>query len=109
MLMNYNLTTIDIFDLSWRRFVVLFGALFKFKSDPDDEAEGSLPEHYAEGGIKRSHYEQAVHEAQGADGTISRGFDWDTALGREAPDSREIITTEELLSGTKSEGSRVAT
>lgn len=81
----------------------MFFHLFNWSEDA--EAVGSLPEQYAQGGSKRSHYEQAVHEAQGADGSVSRGFDWDKALGREAPDTREIITTQELLSGKGSAGS----
>lgn len=108
MQMNYNLTADDLWDMSWRRFSSLFFKIFGWVDDQDD-AEGSLPEHYAEGGSKRSHYEQAVHEAQGADGSISRSFDWDSALGREVPDSREIITTQELLSGTSNDGTRVQT
>jgi hypothetical protein len=105
MLMNYNLTTVDIFEMSWRRFVLLFSSLFQWADDA-----GSLPEQYAEGGNRRSHYEQAVHEARGASGEISRSFDWDAALGREKPVSREILTTEEILSqNKKAQGAKVRT
>jgi hypothetical protein len=103
MQMNYNLTSDELWNMSWRRFSVLFHHIFNW-TDGEEASEGSLPEHHAKGGSRRSHYEQAVHEAQGAAGEISRSFDWDKALGREAPDSRDIITTQELLSGSKSAG-----
>lgn len=102
MQMNYNLAADDIWTMSWRRFCVMFFKIFNWTDDVEDE--GSLPKQYAEGGNRRSHYEQAVHEARGADGSISRSFDWDKALGREEPDTRQIITTQELLSGNKQAG-----
>ncbi len=102
MQMNYNLTADDIWTMSWRRFCIMFFKLFSWVDNVENE--GSLPERYATGENRRSHYEQAVHEARGADGSISRSFDWDKALGREAPDTREIITTQELLSRNKQVG-----
>ncbi len=108
MQMNYNLTADDIWTMSWRRFCTMFFKLFNWVDNAENE--GSLPEQYAVGGNRRSHYEQAVHEAKGADGSISRSFDWDEALGRDAPDTRQIITTEELLSRDRQvSGSKVQT
>jgi hypothetical protein len=106
MQMHYNLTADDIWNMSWRRFRVMFSKLFEWKDQLADG--GSIPDEM--GGSRRSNYERAVHEARGAASSISRSFDWDAALGREAPASREIITTEELLSGVKTaQGSRIET
>lgn len=96
--MHYNLTTRDLFEMSWRRFAILFGGIFSWTT-PDDGVEGSLPPEYSKAGIRRSHWEQAVHEARGATGEIQRSIDWDGLQGRAKPDSHAIITTAELLSG----------
>lgn len=95
---HYGLTAQDIFEMSWRRFVVLFEGIFVWAS-ADEVAEGSLPAEYSKGGSKRSHWEQAVYEARGATGEIQRSIDWDALQGREKPVSTSVITTAELMAG----------
>lgn len=91
---HYGLSATDIWTMSWRRFVVLFSAIFSW-NDPD---EGDVPTtvgHQPDGKY-RSNYQKAVHEARGASGEIARSFDWDAALGRAPADSREILTVAEM-------------
>lgn len=92
---HYNLSAEDIWLMSWRRFQVLFSSIFSWNG-PDDDDDESPPSGYQANGEYRSKYQQAVHEARGASGEISRSFDWDNALGRDKPDSREILTVAEL-------------
>ena len=94
---HYNLSATDIFEMSWRRFCVLFSAIFNWNGPDDDEDNTkSLPPGFQPDGEYHSKYQQAVHEARGATGEIQRGFDWDKAMGREPAASREILTVAEM-------------
>jgi hypothetical protein len=103
---HYQLNMDDIMTMSWRRFSVLFHGIFKVK-DGEETFEGSLPAENQKGGSKRSYYEQAVHEASGASGSIQHSFDWDAAHNRPGPENREILTSADLLARGSGEGKNV--
>jgi hypothetical protein len=91
MQQHYGIGVDEIWSMSWRRFVTLFTGIFSFN---DDKAP-VIPE-----GVAESKFERAVHEARGADASISRSFDWDAAIGRAPAEKSDIITTEELVQKT---------
>jgi len=95
MMTHYNLTATDIFEMSWRQFVVLFKSIFTWNGE--GEGPGSTSAAVADMDDEQAtRYNRAVYEARGASAEISRGFDWDAALGRPAPDKKTFMTTEEL-------------
>lgn len=94
---HYGLSIEDIWSMSWRRFCVLFAAIFNWTDEDNDNEE--LPTGktgFQQDGTYRSKHQQAVHEARGAGAPIAHSFDWDAALGRAPADSREILTVAEI-------------
>ena len=100
MQQHYGLDAEDIFAMSWRRFTVLFKGIFSWGDEDDVSSalEGSVPTRSGRT-TDMSKYKQAVHEARGADSSISRSLDWDAALGKTPADKKSFVTTEDLMGG----------
>lgn len=100
MQQHYGLDAEDIFSMSWRRFAVLFNGIFSWSGEDEvaSALAGSVP---TRSGVPTdmSKYKQAVHEARGADSSISRSLDWDAALGKTPADTKSFSTTKDLMGG----------